>query len=52
MIDIQNLFETHLMVADFERSVSFFGETLGLDSLRSSGIERRLFIGLVDVASQ
>jgi lactoylglutathione lyase len=31
MIDIQNLFETHLTVADLERSMSFFGETLGLE---------------------
>ncbi len=31
MIDIQNLFETHLTVADLQRSMSFFGETLGLE---------------------
>lgn len=30
MIPIRDLFETHLTVADLRRSMSFFGETLGL----------------------
>jgi len=31
MIPIRDLFETHLTVADLTRSMSFFGETLGLE---------------------
>jgi lactoylglutathione lyase len=30
VIPIRNLFETHVTVADLERSMSFYGETLGL----------------------
>jgi catechol 2,3-dioxygenase-like lactoylglutathione lyase family enzyme len=31
MIPIRNLFEGHLTVSDLERSMSFFGDTLGLE---------------------
>ena len=31
MIPIRDLFETHLTVADLERSMNFFGDTLGLE---------------------
>lgn len=41
MIDIQNLFESHLTVADLQRSMSFFGETLGLE-LAQVFLDRRV----------
>ena len=31
MIPIRNLFEGHLMVSDLQRSMTFFGDTLGLE---------------------
>ena len=31
MIEIQDLFESHLTVADLHRSMRFFGDTLGLE---------------------
>jgi len=31
MIPVRDLFETHLTVADLPRSMSFYGETLGLE---------------------
>lgn len=31
MIPIRGLFETHLTVKDLQRSMSFFGEALGLE---------------------
>lgn len=34
MIPIHDLFETHLTVSNLERSMSFFGETLGLELAR------------------
>ncbi|HEY6306214.1 MAG TPA: VOC family protein [Candidatus Angelobacter sp.] len=35
MIPIHDLFETHLTVSDLERSMSFYGETLGLKLARA-----------------
>jgi lactoylglutathione lyase len=35
MIPIRDLFETHLTVSDLQRSMSFFGETLGLKLART-----------------
>lgn len=34
MIPIRNLFETHLTVVDLKRSMTFFGEVLGLEPAR------------------
>ena len=31
MIPIRDLFESHLTVTDLQRSMSFFGQTLGLE---------------------
>ena len=31
MIPVCNLFESHLTVVDLQRSMAFFGETLGLE---------------------
>jgi hypothetical protein len=31
VIAVRDLFESHLNVADLERSMSFFGQTLGLE---------------------
>jgi lactoylglutathione lyase len=31
MVPVRGLFETHLTVADLQRSMTFFGEVLGLE---------------------
>jgi len=38
MIPIRGLFETHLTVKDLQRSMSFFGEVLGLERLREANV--------------
>ena len=42
MIPVHDLFESHLNVADLQRSMSFFGQTLGLELAQTgagAGIE-------------
>ena len=34
MVSVRGLFETHLTVADLQRSMAFFGQTLGLELAR------------------
>jgi lactoylglutathione lyase len=41
MISIRDLFETHLTVTDLERSMAFYGETLGLKIARAF-LERKV----------
>ncbi len=41
MVGLQDLFETHLTVADLQRSMTFYGQTLGLE-LAAAFPERRI----------
>jgi len=44
MIPVHDLFESHLNVTDLQRSMSFFGQTLGLE-LAEVFWERRGLVG-------
>lgn len=46
MIPVRNLFEGHLTVSDLERSMSFFGGTLGLELARVFSERRAAFYWL------
>jgi lactoylglutathione lyase len=43
MIPVRDLFESHLNVADLQRSMSFFGQTLGLELAEVSWKRRVAF---------
>jgi hypothetical protein len=51
MIPVRDLFESHLTVTDLQRSMSFFGQTLGLE-LAEVFWERLPSTGLVGEATR
>jgi lactoylglutathione lyase len=46
MIPVRDLFEAHLSVSDLQRSMSFFGDTLGLELAQVFPQKRWPFTGL------
>jgi len=46
MIPIRDLFESHLTVTDLQRSMSFFGQTLGLELAQVFWERRVAFVGI------
>jgi hypothetical protein len=52
MIPVHDLFESHLNVTDLQRSMSFFGQTLGLELAGCFGSGGLLSIGLVGEATR
>ena len=51
MIPIPNLFETHLTVSDLQRSMAFFGDTLGLKLARAFPDRKATFYWIGDRGS-
>src|SRR5258708_40060214 len=43
MVPVRDLFESHLTVTDLERSMTFFGQTLGLELAQVFGERRAAF---------
>ncbi len=52
MIPVHDLFESHLNVTDLQRSMSFFGQILGLELAQVFWERRVAFYGLVGEATR